>query len=67
MADQAIRRLKQIHDNSYLYCDIKQDNFLLGTGNSGHVLYTINFSLARDFNIANSFRVWDNRSLRGTD
>jgi casein kinase 1 delta/casein kinase I family protein HRR25 len=67
IADQAIRRLKQIHDNGYLHCDIKPDNFLLGTGNNGNILYTIDFGLARDFDATDGFGVQDNRPLGGTD
>jgi casein kinase 1 delta/casein kinase I family protein HRR25 len=67
IADQALRRLKQIHDNGYLHCDIKPENFLLGTGSNGNILYTIDFGLARDFDSTDGFGVRDNRPLGGTD
>jgi casein kinase 1 delta/casein kinase I family protein HRR25 len=67
IADQAIRRLKQIHDNGYLHCDIKPDNFLLGVGTNGNVLYTIDFGLARDFDATDGLGARDNRPLGGTN
>lgn len=49
IADQCIRRIKYIHDKGYLHCDVKPDNFLLGTGRNGNIIYTIDFGLAIDF------------------
>jgi len=49
IADQAISRIKYIHDKHYLHHDIKPDNFLMGVGRRGNVLYTIDFGLAQEF------------------
>ncbi|KAL3952802.1 hypothetical protein ACCO45_012745 [Purpureocillium lilacinum] len=49
VADQAISRIKYIHDKHYLHHDIKPDNFLMGVGRRGNVLYTIDFGLAQEF------------------
>ena len=35
IADQAISRIKYIHDKHYLHHDIKPDNFLMGVGGEG--------------------------------
>jgi len=49
IADQAISRIKYIHDKHYLHHDIKPDNFLMGFERRGNVLYTIDFGLAQEF------------------
>ncbi|KAJ6438981.1 casein kinase I isoform delta [Purpureocillium lavendulum] len=49
VADQAISRIKYIHDKHYLHHDIKPDNFLMGVGRRGNMLYTIDFGLAQEF------------------
>ena len=49
IADQAISRIKYIHDKGFLHGDITPDNFLMGTGINGNILYTIDFGLAVEF------------------
>ncbi|EXU96339.1 protein kinase [Metarhizium robertsii] len=66
IADQAIRRVKQIHEHGYLHCDIKRDNLLLGIGHNSNVLYTIDFGLARDLDATDGLGTRDNRPLGGT-
>ncbi|KAI0188554.1 casein kinase I isoform delta [Astrocystis sublimbata] len=48
IANQAIYRIKQIY-RRYIYRNIKLDNFLLGTGRQGNIIYTINFGVAKEF------------------
>ena len=66
IADQAIRRVKYIHDKEFLHCDIKPDNFLLGVGNNGNILYTIDFGLARNIDAVEGHGIRDDRPFGGT-
>ncbi|KAG6007696.1 hypothetical protein E4U21_005657 [Claviceps maximensis] len=66
IADQCIRRLKYIHDKGYLHCDVKPDNFLLGVGRNGNIIYTIDFGLARDFEQSDGRGIHDHRPVGGT-
>ncbi|GAB0137785.1 hypothetical protein EsDP_00006038 [Epichloe bromicola] len=66
IAEQAIHRIKHIHDKGYLHCDIKPDNFLLGVGNNGNILYTIDFGLARNMDAAEGHGMRDDRPFGGT-
>lgn len=49
IADQAIRRIQHIHSKGYLHLDIKPDNFLMGLGRQGNLIYSIDFGLAQEF------------------
>ncbi|UNI14800.1 Non-specific serine/threonine protein kinase [Purpureocillium takamizusanense] len=66
LADQAISRIKYIHDKKRLHGDSKPDNFLMGTGRQGNVLYTIDFGLARDLPNADHHGALGGRSFAGT-
>lgn len=48
IADQAVSRMERIHKR-FLHRDVKPDNFLLGIGRQGNILYTIDFGLAKEF------------------
>ena len=49
VADQAIMRIEYIHNKGVLHGDIKPDNFLMGIGLKGNILYLIDFGLASEF------------------
>lgn len=49
IADQILSRLEQIHSKQLLHRDIKPQNFLLGTGKSGNVIYVTDFGLVREY------------------
>ncbi|TKA22664.1 hypothetical protein B0A54_17900, partial [Friedmanniomyces endolithicus] len=46
IADQILVRLEQLHSNAVIHRDIKPQNFLLGTGTNGNVIYVTDFGLA---------------------
>lgn len=48
LADQALSRIEYIHHKGVLHRDVKPDNFLMGLGVHGNVLYTIDFGLAKE-------------------
>ncbi|KAH9883632.1 casein kinase I isoform delta [Xylariomycetidae sp. FL2044] len=47
IADQAISRIERLH-RRFIHRDIKPDNFLMGTGKQGNLLYTIDFGLSKE-------------------
>lgn len=49
VANQALRRLEYIHGRLFLHRDIKPDNALMGTGAEQHVLYLVDFGLAKRY------------------
>ena len=56
IADQAISRIEYIHSKGFLYRDIKPENFVMGVGQQGNILYTIDFGLAKEFSLAELHR-----------
>ncbi len=49
IADQALSRIEDIHSKGFVHGDIKPDNFLMGVGKQGNVLYTVDFGLTKEF------------------
>lgn len=46
---QIITRLEQIHRKGFVHRDIKANNFMIGRGEKGKVVYIIDFGLAKRY------------------
>jgi serine/threonine protein kinase len=46
---QLLKRIEFIHSHHLLHRDVKPDNFLLGYGKKSHLIYAIDFGLAKRF------------------
>ena len=46
LADQLLRRFEALHSHHYLHRDVKPENFLLGMGQQGNVVYMTDLGLA---------------------
>ena len=44
-----ITRVEFVHSKEFLHRDIKPDNFLMGIGKKQHILYIIDFGLAKRY------------------
>lgn len=69
LADQMISRIDYIHSRDFIHRDIKPDNFLMGLGKRGNLVYIIDFGLAKKFRDARTNRhipYRENKNLTGT-
>eukprot|EP00345_Euplotes_harpa_P005753 CAMPEP_0168320976 /NCGR_PEP_ID=MMETSP0213-20121227/1995_1 /TAXON_ID=151035 /ORGANISM="Euplotes harpa, Strain FSP1.4" /LENGTH=219 /DNA_ID=CAMNT_0008322537 /DNA_START=87 /DNA_END=747 /DNA_ORIENTATION=+ len=69
VGDQMVQRLESVHDKCFLHRDIKPDNFLMGLGKKQHVVYIIDFGLAKRFKdpqTGQHIPYRDGKSLTGT-
>jgi serine/threonine protein kinase len=49
IANQSLRRLEYIHSKLFLHRDIKPDNMLMGKGPDSHIVYLVDFGLAKRY------------------
>ena len=49
IAIQLVRRIEKVHEERIIHRDIKPDNFLMGLGKKGNLVYAIDFGLAKKF------------------
>ena len=69
LADQMISRIEYIHNKGFIHRDIKPDNFLMGLGKKGNLVYVIDFGLAkkyRDSRTNSHIPYRENKNLTGT-
>ena len=64
-----ISRIEYIHGKNFLHRDIKPDNFLMGLGKKGNLVYAIDFGLAKKFRDPRTHQhipYRENKNLTGT-
>ncbi|KAF5402904.1 Casein kinase I delta [Paragonimus heterotremus] len=69
LADQMMSRMEYIHNKNFIHRDIKPDNFLMGLGKRGHMVYIIDFGLAKKYRDSRSHQhipYRENKNLTGT-
>lgn len=49
IALQALRRVEFIHGKSFIHRDLKPDNMLMGNGDDSHVVYVVDYGLAKRY------------------
>jgi len=69
LADQLISRIEFIHTRNFIHRDIKPDNFLMGLGKKGNLVYIIDFGLAKKYRDSRThlhIPYRENKNLTGT-
>lgn len=69
LADQMISRVEYIHSKNFIHRDVKPDNFLMGLGKKGNLVYIIDFGLAKKYRDPRTHQhipYRENKNLTGT-
>lgn len=69
LAEQMLSRIEFIHKQNFIHRDIKPDNFLMGLGKQGNLVYLIDFGLARQYRdpiTRRHIQYREDKSLTGT-
>ena len=64
-----ISRIEYIHSKNFIHRDVKPDNFLMGLGKKGNLVYIIDFGLAKKYRDACTHQhipYRENKNLTGT-
>ncbi|CAB1313086.1 unnamed protein product [Coregonus sp. 'balchen'] len=66
---KTISRIEYIHSKNFIHRDVKPDNFLMGLGKKGNLVYIIDFGLAKKYRDARTHQhipYRENKNLTGT-
>nr|QWE49618.1 doubletime [Haliotis discus hannai] len=69
LADQLISSIEYMHSKNFIHRDVKPDNFLMGLGKKGNLVYIMDFGLAKKYRDARTHQHMpysENKNLTGT-